>query len=76
MPYWTNFAKFGDPNGVGGGSLPRWPVYGSGEADVLELGTRIGPLDVDFERFRFIKSLRVNGTLPASWRDINVLTLA
>jgi para-nitrobenzyl esterase len=76
MTYWTNFANFGDPNGVGGGSLPQWPVYGSGQADVLELSTRIGPLDADFERFRLIKSLRVNGTLPAGWRDINVLTIA
>jgi para-nitrobenzyl esterase len=44
MTYWTNFAKFGDPNGVGGGSIPQWSVDGSVQADVLELGTRIGPL--------------------------------
>jgi len=34
--YWVNFAKTGDPNGVGasgtaagGTSLPKWPVYGA-----------------------------------------------
>ena len=28
ISYWTNFAKYGDPNGKG---LPRWPVYNDTE---------------------------------------------
>jgi para-nitrobenzyl esterase len=36
--YWTNFAKFGDPNGE---SLPVWPVYKNGEPTVLYLDSNI-----------------------------------
>ena len=33
MSYWTNFAKRGDPNGVGsqGQPLPHWPRYAAGD---------------------------------------------
>jgi para-nitrobenzyl esterase len=36
--YWINFAKSGDPNGVG---LPQWPVYDSSSEYYLELGETI-----------------------------------
>ncbi|MDE3103889.1 MAG: carboxylesterase family protein [Acidobacteriota bacterium] len=32
--YWTNFAKTGNPNGPG---LPKWPVYGPTEWQVMHL---------------------------------------
>ena len=76
MAYWTNFAKNGNPNGRAGSDLPRWPEYGSEEQDVMGLGTQVAPIIVDFSRFHFVKSLRVNGILPAAWRNINVLGLA
>jgi para-nitrobenzyl esterase len=41
--YWTNFAKTGDPNGVG---LPEWPRYGASAEAVVELGDRTGPMPV------------------------------
>lgn len=33
--FWTNFVKFGDPNGPG---LPHWPAFTGTPADVMELG--------------------------------------
>jgi para-nitrobenzyl esterase len=36
--YWTNFAKTGDPNGVG---LPRWPDFRSSRSLVMMLGDQI-----------------------------------
>ena len=35
---WTNFAKTGDPNGVG---LPRWPDFRSSRSLVMMLGDQI-----------------------------------
>ncbi|MBN1132373.1 MAG: carboxylesterase family protein [Bacteroidales bacterium] len=33
--YWTNFAKFGDPNGDG---LPEWPAFSESDPKVMYLG--------------------------------------
>jgi para-nitrobenzyl esterase len=35
--YWTNFAKTGDPNGLG---LPHWPRFSEGQQLVLDLSDR------------------------------------
>ncbi len=36
--YWTNFTKYGDPNGPG---LPHWPAFDKGTAQALYLGDPI-----------------------------------
>jgi para-nitrobenzyl esterase len=38
--YWTNFAKFGDPNGSG---QPFWPEVTSSSQQVMQLGAEIKP---------------------------------
>ncbi|WP_026510671.1 carboxylesterase/lipase family protein [Butyrivibrio sp. LC3010] len=42
--YWTNFAKYGDPNGTGS-ELPNWPVWNSSEDKLLELNDEIKLID-------------------------------
>jgi carboxylesterase type B len=41
--YWTNFAKFGDPNGPG---LPRWPAYSDANSVLMYFSQtpHIGPV--------------------------------
>jgi len=41
--YWTNFAKYGDPNGKG---VPAWPAFSDKNPDVMYLGPtpHIGPV--------------------------------
>jgi len=41
--YWSNFAKFGDPNGAG---LAEWPLYDSTSHVTMEFGTQAGPIPV------------------------------
>jgi hypothetical protein len=38
--YWTNFAKSGDPNGVG---LPIWPSFTPSNQQAMQLGRTIAP---------------------------------
>jgi para-nitrobenzyl esterase len=37
--YWVNFARTGDPNGVG---LTSWPIYDPIKDDVIEFGDQVG----------------------------------
>lgn len=41
--YWTNFAKYGDPNGVG---VPEWPSFSAEDPQVMYLGPmpHVGPV--------------------------------
>ena len=41
--YWTNFAKFGDPNGKG---VPEWPTFSDANPKVMYLGPtpHVGPV--------------------------------
>ena len=41
--YWTNFAKYGNPNGEG---VPKWPAFSDANPEVMYLGpfTHIGPV--------------------------------
>ena len=41
VSYWSNFAKYGNPNGEG---LPTWDKY-TANGDVMELGSHVGPLE-------------------------------
>ncbi|HKS83083.1 MAG TPA: carboxylesterase family protein, partial [Candidatus Acidoferrales bacterium] len=36
MSYWTNFAKYGNPNGKG---LPQWPAFTNSKQQAMELDT-------------------------------------
>lgn len=54
--YWTNFAKTGDPNGVG---LPKWPAYGAGnhyEVMHLSVSPHFAP-DEHRARYEFLDAL-------------------
>lgn len=39
ITYWTNFAKYGNPNGKGpsGSALPEWPAFTNADPKVMEL---------------------------------------
>jgi len=41
--YWTNFAKFGDPNGKG---VPTWPAFSDAKSEVMYFGQtpHVGPV--------------------------------
>ena len=72
VTFWTNFAKQSDPNENRPSQLACWPRYNCDDPSVLELGTVIKPMDYPLGRFRFLRSLRLNGALPTSWRDIDM----
>jgi para-nitrobenzyl esterase len=57
--YWTNFAKYGNPNGEG---VPEWPAFSNANPQVMYLRTnpRIGPVPSE-------KSLKVLDTY-FKWR--------
>jgi para-nitrobenzyl esterase len=42
MSYWVNFAKTGNPNGLG---LPKWPRYYANARQALELGDAVRVID-------------------------------
>jgi len=41
--YWTNFAKYGNPNGAG---VPKWPTFSDATPQVMYFGQKpyIGPV--------------------------------
>jgi para-nitrobenzyl esterase len=50
--YWTNFARTGDPNG---GDLPKWPIYGPTEWQVMHLdATSEAKPDEHRDRYLFL----------------------
>ena len=42
LKYWSNFAKYGNPNGEG---LTEWPEYNTNDYKVMELGSNVGLID-------------------------------
>ena len=48
--YWTNFAKTGNPNGMG---LVDWPNFSADSRTVMELGSRMGPMPAASSPDRF-----------------------
>ncbi|HEY4128510.1 MAG TPA: carboxylesterase family protein [Gammaproteobacteria bacterium] len=64
--YWTNFAKSGDPNGVG---LPAWPRYSGAEHKLIHLNSDISTGTVQDQA-----TLRKIGRLYAMARFVMVHT--
>lgn len=48
--YWTNFAKTGNPNGMG---LANWPEFNADSRTVMELGNHMGPIPAASSPARF-----------------------
>ncbi|KAJ4360979.1 uncharacterized protein N0V89_001548 [Didymosphaeria variabile] len=67
ITYWTNFAKFGNPNAD---NLPAWPKYRGDAGDVMGLGQELGPTQIQIARFQFIDSLYREGHLRREWLDL------
>ncbi|QES88240.1 carboxylesterase/lipase family protein [Rhizosphaericola mali] len=66
MDYWTNFAKYSDPNGV---NLPQWRNYTTEDPHVLQFSDQTTTKEEPWtERFKFWQSLRSKGSFPKSWR--------
>ena len=67
--YWTNFARFGDPNGAG---LPLWPRYGEIDPELMTFGNEQSAAKVEQGRagMAFLASLRgTDGRRPQAWRS-------
>ncbi|XP_071941153.1 cholinesterase-like [Antedon mediterranea] len=41
MRYWTNFAKYGDPNDLSNGKYPEWPLFTIPNLEYKELTTKM-----------------------------------
>ena len=73
MAYWTNFAKKSDPNDPATAkNAGEWPAYDCDKPVLMGLGRTIKQTDYPLERFRFLRSLRVDGEMPLHWRDLDV----
>lgn len=53
--YWTNFAKIGNPNGLG---LPQWPAFSKDGQRIMKLGNPIEAGKIPVEDLRGIKIWR------------------
>lgn len=45
--YWVNFAKTGDPNGLG---LPEWPAFDKKSPEVIELGDEVKKVPLPYRK--------------------------
>ena len=62
--YWTNFAKFGNPNDT---KIPFWPEYEGANSLVMKLGNQIhAEQEEGTNRFEFLNYFRINGILTIS----------
>ena len=71
--YWTNFAKYADPNGQPCDSgLPPWPKFTGGADGVQLLNATIQPTEIQIGGFEFLKGFRKDGLFPLNWHVLNV----
>ncbi|MBO4682943.1 MAG: carboxylesterase family protein [Bacilli bacterium] len=47
LSYWSNFAKTGNPNSEG---LPTWDKYVPAREEIMELGSKVGPKDIEHQK--------------------------
>ena len=69
--YWSNFAKYRDPNGPQG-ELPDWPKYTGCEDNFQQLNQKIAPTEYSLKGFQFLKGFRRNGLFPLKWHSLDV----
>ena len=61
MAYYTNFAKYGDPNG---GNLPYWPAYTSEKKSRIIFDTPITVLPIseeEFQKYSYFSQFQIMG---------------